>query len=249
MEFVSILVRTDNLMYLVYDDEFAISIDSFEPDIIDKALSCVFHKTFYTKCELINLPSRTNKRKLIASLTTHSHYDHAGGDSRLKRIFPDIIQYSGFYDNPVNDGQVINIKNFVIECIDTKCHTLDSFCFYINKKWLFTGDTVFFLGCGKFFEGTGQQMLEALQKIKKRVDENTLVLYGHDYRKNNVAFQKTINENLLTPYKLPEGIEEKMFLTLKEEIEYNPFFRIIEINGGDSHPITELRKAKDNYKH
>ncbi|EOB11658.1 hydroxyacyl glutathione hydrolase [Nosema bombycis CQ1] len=92
-------------------------------------------------------------------------------------------------------------------------------------------------------------MLEALQKIKERVDENTLVLYGHDYRKTNVAFQKTINENLLTPYKLPEGIEEKMCLTLKEEIEYNPFFRIIEISGGDSHPITELRKAKDNFKY
>ena len=37
----------------------------------------------------------------------------------------------------------------------------------IKEKKIFTGDTLFSLGCGRIFEGTYEQMFNSLNKIKK----------------------------------------------------------------------------------
>lgn len=248
MDFVAIGVRSDNLMYIVYDENYAISIDSYDPEIVKLSLSCTFENQFYTTSEIRNLPKNHKERKLLCSLTTHSHFDHAGGDKELARLFPGLTQYSGFYNNKCRDGQIIQLSDFRIECIDTKCHTQDSFCFYINNKWLFAGDTLFFLGCGKFNDGTGSQMVEALEKIKRRVDENALILYEHDYRNGDVAFVKSLTEELMAPYDLPKDIDKKMFLTLKDEMNFNPFFRVLDQKGDKSYNITLLREAKNKFK-
>ena len=47
-------------------------------------------------------------------------------------------------------------------------HTTGHICFYFYKdKIIFTGDTLFSLGCGRIFEGTYSQMFESLNKFKK----------------------------------------------------------------------------------
>lgn len=248
MNFVAIGVRLDNLMYIIYDDDYAISVDSYDPDIINEALSCRFDKQFYKSEELKQLKNTFRKRELLGSLTTHSHFDHSNGDKKLKMMFPNIKQISGFSENACEDGQVIKLKDFKIECIDTKCHTQDSFCFYVNDRWLFTGDTIFFLGCGYFNDGTGSQMAEAFLRIKERVNTDALVLYGHDYRENDIQFVKNIPQTLLKKYEIPANIGEKMWLTLGEEIRYNPFFRILEIEGDKASNFSKMREAKNNFK-
>ncbi|KAF9760846.1 putative hydroxyacylglutathione hydrolase [Nosema granulosis] len=247
MRFVAIGVRVDNIMYLVYDDGYAISIDSYDPRIIEESLSCEFSKEFYKSEEINKIKEKTKKRKLIATLTTHSHFDHSNGDSFLKNLYPDIRQISGFYKERCFDGQKIQLRKIKIECIETKCHTQDSFCFYVNDKWLFTGDTVFFLGCGYFNDGTGSQMAEAFEKIKNRVDKKTLMLYGHDYRKGDTSFIKNIPKEILRSYDIPKHLEEKMFLFLEDEIKYNPFFRVLEEKGNKGENISKLRQAKNQF--
>ena len=37
------------------------------------------------------------------------------------------------------------------------------------------GDTLFVGGCGRFFEGTGQQMYEALMQKLSKLDEKTVI--------------------------------------------------------------------------
>lgn len=44
MEFIAIIVRKENLMYLFFDENIAFSVDSFNPKIIIHALSCEFTK-------------------------------------------------------------------------------------------------------------------------------------------------------------------------------------------------------------
>ena len=77
-------------------------------------------------------------------------------------------------------------------CLSTPCHTQDSICFYLedtktNQKGVFTGDTLFLAGCGRFFEGTPTEMHAALTKLGGLPDD-TLVWNGHEYTKGSVKF-------------------------------------------------------------
>lgn len=53
------------------------------------------------------------------------------------------------------------------------------------KDCLFTGDTLFLCGCGRFFEGTPEQMLMAMDKIASLSNE-TLIYPGHEYTLQNM---------------------------------------------------------------
>lgn len=84
-------------------------------------------------------------------------------------------------------------------CLATPCHTQDSICYHVtdtvNKLHpggVFTGDTLFIAGCGRFFEGTADQMIAALSYLASLPD-NTVVYNGHEYTAGNVAFAKSVD--------------------------------------------------------
>ena len=65
---------------------------------------------------------------------------------------------------------------------------LGHICFFFEKeKIVFTGDTLFSLGCGKIFEGDHQQMLASLNKIKL-LPKDTMIYCGHEYTYKNAEF-------------------------------------------------------------
>ena len=68
----------------------------------------------------------------------------------------------------------------------TPGHTSDSYSFLMDN-YLFSGDTLFSLGCGRIFEGTYEEMYESLKKLKN-LPENTKVYCGHEYTLNNSLF-------------------------------------------------------------
>jgi hydroxyacylglutathione hydrolase len=47
------------------------------------------------------------------------------------------------------------------------------------------GDTLFVGGCGRFFEGTGKDMLDVVEKLEK-LDPSTRIYPGHEYSLNNL---------------------------------------------------------------
>lgn len=53
---------------------------------------------------------------------------------------------------------------------------------------LSTGDTLFFGGCGRFFEGTPQQMYTALIDVLGNLPNSTQVYCGHEYTLQNLKF-------------------------------------------------------------
>lgn len=58
------------------------------------------------------------------------------------------------------------------------------------------GDTLFIAGCGRFFEGTPQQMYTALVDKLSNLPDDTLVFCGHEYTQQNLKFAKHVeNEN------------------------------------------------------
>ena len=59
---------------------------------------------------------------------------------------------------------------------------------------LFSGDTLFALGCGRLFEGTPAQMWQSLSRLRALPDE-TLVYCGHEYTAANAHFALSIDRD------------------------------------------------------
>ena len=139
------------------------------------------------------------------------------------------------------------ISKFTIDLIATPCHTLDSICILIKnndtlKSYVATGDFIFKLGCGKFFEGNAEMFIKSLDNLVSYLDENTLLLYGHDYFETNRKFTEMF---------YPVVDCNHFFLTLKKEKKFNPFFKVMdiqELSGSREERVSKLRDLKDNFK-
>jgi len=128
-------------------------------------------------------------------LNTHHHFDHIGGNKDLKKKYNSIVV--GYKDDAsripeidilVKDNQIWKADNFIAKIIHIPGHTTGHISFhFFNEKLIFTGDTLFSLGCGKIFEGTYQQMFKSLNKIKS-LNENTKIYCGHEYTLQNSKF-------------------------------------------------------------
>ena len=197
-----------------------------------------------------------NKIKLKFILNTHHHYDHVGGNQKLKEKYgASVIGYKGDkeripgIDILVNDQETWIHKNFEAKIIHIPGHTLGHICFYFYKnESVFTGDTLFSLGCGKIFEGTYEQMFNSLTKLKK-LPKNTKVFCGHEYTLQNSKFciaHDENNEDLKNKIndikiKLKSGLST-IPSTIKDELECNIFLRAPDIK-----TFSKLRDLKDNF--
>ena len=99
---------------------------------------------------------------------------------------------------------------------------------------VFTGDTLFVAGCGRFFEGTGAEMHAALSYLAT-LPAQTVVYDGHEYTKSNLAFAKSVDpaNNALARLErlIADGVVPGERTTIGDEKEWNPFMRL------DSAPI------------
>ena len=106
------------------------------------------------------------------------------GFKKDKKRIPEI-------DVLLNDGQEFKIGNLSFKTIFIPGHTSGHIAFYFKKeKIVFTGDTLFSLGCGRIFEGTYQQMFSSLQLFKS-FPKDTKIYCGHEYTLKNSEFCKT----------------------------------------------------------
>ena len=196
-----------------------------------------------------------NKISLKFILNTHHHYDHVGGNKELKEKYKAmVIGYDGDkeripeLDISVKDNEIWKYENFEVKIFHIPGHTLGHICFYFYKEEsVFTGDTLFSLGCGKIFEGTYSQMYNSLMKIKI-LPQNTKTYCGHEYTKQNSNFciaNDKNNKNLKNKIKEVDiKLEKKLPTipsTIKEEIECNIFLRSNNIE-----TFSKLRDLKDN---
>ena len=194
--------------------------------------------------------------KLKFILNTHHHYDHVGGNKELKKMYG--AKVVGFKNDKqripdidilLEDNQIWKYENFESKIMHIPGHTTGHICFYFPKnKIVFTGDTLFSLGCGRIFEGTYEQMYESLNKLKK-LPKDTKIYCGHEYTINNSNFCKTYDKNNSYLLKMIEKINIKLKngepsipSTLKDELNCNIFLRAKDIAS-----FSKLRDLKDNF--
>ena len=243
----------DNYSYLIKDDQ------TNTVAIIDPSE--------FSRCdEKIN----QKYKKLDFILNTHHHFDHVGGNAELKKKYGSKIL--GFekdkkripkIDILLKDDQEFKIGNLNFKTIFIPGHTLGHIAFYLKKeKVVFTGDTLFSLGCCRVFEGTYQQMFNSLNKIKS-LPADTKIYCGHEYTKNNLGFCLKFNPNnrylkdkeKVLEAKIKDG-KPTIPSKIKDEIQTNIFLRYDDPdvkdalnlkNASDLEIFTKLRDLKDNF--
>ena len=189
-------------------------------------------------------------------LNTHHHFDHIGGNIELKKKFNSIVvgykhdsERIPEIDIRLENNEIWKRDNFEAEIFHVPGHTKGHICFHFyNDKLLFTGDTLFSLGCGRIFEGTNEQMFKSLNKIKT-MPLDTKICCGHEYTLNNSKFCiKHDPENLNLKKKI-QNIQIKLKnslptipSTLKEELDCNIFLRAKDVK-----TFSKLRDLKDNF--
>lgn len=249
---------SDNYMYLLIDES------SNEAAIVDPV----------NPSKVIELVAE-HKVKLTTILTTHHHWDHAGGNEELFKLVPGLSVYGGddrigALNKKVGHGDKLKVGNLEFECLFTPCHTSGHICYYLptssnnNQPAVFTGDTLFQGGCGRFFEGTADQMYRALIEILGALPDNTRVYCGHEYSLQNLAFGRHVepdNEAIskriawAVECRKKEEPEPTVPSLLSDEKEINPFMRVhqpsVQKHANQTDPVETmkaLRLEKDNFK-
>ncbi len=140
-----------------------------------------------------------NPKEIEYVFLTHSHFDHAMAVPDLKRFGCKVVMHSLEYDllkrglttlgyvyhfEPdvlVFGGERFELGEVELEVVHTPGHTAGSVCYYEpDEKWLFSGDTVFKFGFGRYDlpSGNPYDLLKSLEHLTKLNFEN---LYpGHD---------------------------------------------------------------------
>ena len=242
----------DNYMYLLVDNATsqAAVVDPVDPGAMVRAASGA-------------------GAMIVMILTTHGHWDHAGGNAELKKAMPQLEVYGGRGDRvaaatkEVWDDDEIALGASTIRVISTPCHTQGHVCFYVDGN-VFTGDTMFVSGAGNFNSGTPRQMTDAFDKLLALPDD-TQVWVGHEYTCKNCQFSVYAEPGSANAKRRLEwakacgsvrrGGSGTVPSTIGDEKQCNPFARIddpaiLKFVGGPpdrAERMRLVRKGKDDW--
>jgi len=251
-------VLSDNYSFLIVDEQnkVALAVDPAGPQ------------------EMLDAASKEGA-KLISVLTTHHHGDHAGGNSALVKAISGLKVYGGderveALTNKVSQGDHFEVGSLRVKVHFTPCHTSGHVLYEVSDKAdvngkiaLFTGDTLFVAGCGRFFEGNAQQMYHALLEVIAKLPSDTLLYVGHEYTVKNLQFALTVDSNNPAVHDKLEWAKKQrsqglstLPSTVADELTYNPFMRVtndavadaIGLKGASPIEVmAELRRRKDHF--
>jgi len=255
LQIIDIPVLADNYIYILHDD------DSGATAVIDPAIS---------EPVLAALSARGWKLDMV--LNTHHHHDHIGANLALKLATgchvvgaaSDAQRIPGL-DKALIDGDCFMLGQYELQALNTPGHTSGHIVYYCPiVPALFCGDTLFSLGCGRLFEGSPQDMLLSLQRIKSLPAE-TLIYCTHEYTLSNALFALTVDPNNLGLQQYYALICEKrrqglstLPSNLALELATNPFLRTdkpilrsavgCDDTSDEVEVFARLRRLKDDFK-
>jgi hydroxyacylglutathione hydrolase len=205
------------------------------------------------------------KLSLRLILSTHHHGDHTAGNALLRKQTGCIIgggdRRIGGINRIVSDAERFTDGPFTFECIAVPGHTHGSFAFHAPAEGaLFTGDTLFYAGCGRLFEGNAAQLHDSMEKLRQLPD-STAVYCGHEYTLDNLLFARSVepDNQAIVERAVSVGLQLQKDgyygpSTIGLEAATNPFLRTASAtirgklgltDAADDTVFGELRRRKD----
>jgi len=244
---------SDNYAYLIHapDARLCAVVDPSEPAPVRKALAA-------------------HGLRLTHILNTHHHFDHTGGNLALKEEFgaeivgpaKDRDRIPGI-DVGVTEDAPWQFGSRSVRVLEIPAHTRAHIAFIFDDDHaVFTGDTLFAMGCGRLFEGTPDMMWNSLSKLM-RLPDDMRVYCGHEYTLNNGRFALTLepgNADLQARMTEVQAMRAKNAPTIPSTIglekRTNPFVRpgsaeirhALNMAGAtDVEVFAETRRRKDSF--
>lgn len=257
MEISRLPALSDNYIFLLYDSaqQTAAVVDPAEPDPVLQALA-------------------RHGAKLTTIFNTHHHADHVGANRHLQQQFPEVVIYGGVADRGripgqqvyLSEGDTVTFAGRSGHVYFVPGHTKAHIAYYFppvkGDDWgeLFCGDTLFAGGCGRLFEGTPQQMVSSLGKLRSLPD-HTRVWCAHEYTLKNLQFALTVDpDNAVLQQQLAtvQAARNQGVATIPTQLglekQLNPFLRwdapILQKQMQTTDPIrtfARLRGKKDQF--
>lgn len=207
--------------------------------------------------------------RLTDVLVTHHHADHTQGIPGLKAAFPNIrvigpakeAAQIGTLDQTVKDGDTVSIGGHQAKIIEVPGHTLGHVAYWFEAdNLLFSGDTLFAMGCGRGFEAPAEVLYHSLMKLAA-LPPATQIYCGHEYTLSNARFARSVdpaNENLKKREAEVEAQRAAGKFTLPTrmdlELATNPFLRAsdpavqtsVDLKGGDPAKVFAALRERKN---
>jgi len=232
----------DNYAYLVHGGGLCAVIDPAEAGPVEAALAA-------------------RGLGLSHILNTHHHWDHTSGNEALKARFG--AQVVG----PQKERERIpgidigvdetgwQFGDVAVQVLEVPAHTAGAVAYRFGTA-VFTGDTLFAMGCGRLFEGTAAMMAASLAKLAALPD-GTAVYCGHEYTRNNGRFALTLEPGNRDLAERMEGLGKvTMPSSIGLEKKTNPFLRCFSAEirsklgmetADDVAVFAEIRRRKDSF--
>lgn len=251
LEIVPVPCLRDNYAYLLIADGEGAVVDPSEAEPVSRALAA-------------------RNLKLTHILNTHHHHDHVGGNLGLKSARgakivgaeKDRARIPGL-DIGLREGDTFRLGAHEARILEIPAHTSGHIAYwFVEAKAVFTGDTLFLMGCGRLFEGTPEMMCASLAKLAALPDD-TRVFCGHEYTLNNARFALTLEPSNADLQKRMREVAERRAkglptvpATIALEKKTNPFLRASspEIRrtlglerASDVEVFAEMRRRKDAF--
>ncbi len=249
LEITIIPCLKDNYAYLIRSGALCAVIDPAEAAPVEAAL-------------------KVTGARLTHILNTHHHWDHSGGNRELKAasgaevIGPEADRTRiPAIDTGVDEEHGWRFGDLKVQVLEVPAHTRGAVAYVIGGA-VFTGDTLFVMGCGRLFEGSAAMMLASLTKIAALPDA-TAVYCGHEYTLANARFALSLepgNAALAARLREVEALRAAGKFTVPSTIALekatNPFLRtdsaeirrsIGMTTADDVAVFAEIRRRKDSF--
>ncbi len=188
---------------------------------------------------------------------THWHPDHIGGNDAIKaatgaRVRAPAAEAAKIpsLDVALAEGDHIRIGAIDGEVMEVPAHTAGHIAIHLpQEEVVFTGDTLFAMGCGRLFEGTPEQMFRNMERLE-RLPEDTRVYCAHEYTQSNGRYalvaepeNGAIAERMAAVDAARARGEATVPTTIGLERATNPFMR-----AGSVEELARRRAAKDAFR-
>ncbi|MGY4398751.1 hydroxyacylglutathione hydrolase [Sphingomonas sp. UYAg733] len=240
LEIVRIPALSDNYIWLVHDQA------SGETMVVDPA-------------DAAPVLAEADRRgwRIGQIWNTHWHPDHTGGNAAIKEAHGAVVTGPAAeatriptLDITVGEGDTVALGAHIATVMETPGHTAGHISFHLPEDDLvFTGDTLFAMGCGRLFEGDAGQMFANMQRLGKLPPE-TIVYCAHEYTQANGRYARVaepdnaaIVERMVAVDAARGAGEPTVPTTIALELATNPFLRASSVG-----ELAERRAAKDAFR-